>query len=94
MQTVLVYFDKKLTRCFTTKGIVTIGEGLTQSYAGLVVCRVLLGALEAGYFPGAIYLLSMYYTRYELHTRMNIYYSAGIISSAFGGVSKNFLWNL
>lgn len=33
-------------------GIVTIGEGLTRSFAGLVVCRVLLGALEAGYFPG------------------------------------------
>lgn len=31
------------------QGIVTIGEGVTQSYAGLVVCRVLLGALEAGY---------------------------------------------
>ena len=33
-------------------GIVTIGEGLTKSFAGLVVCRVLLGALEAGFFPG------------------------------------------
>jgi hypothetical protein len=26
--------------------------GVTQSFAGLVVCRVLLGALEAGFFPG------------------------------------------
>lgn len=33
-------------------GIVTIGEGLTKSFAGLVVCRVILGALEAGFFPG------------------------------------------
>lgn len=33
-------------------GVVTIGEGLTKSFAGLVVCRVLLGALEAGFFPG------------------------------------------
>ncbi|OAP60193.1 hypothetical protein AYL99_05195 [Fonsecaea erecta] len=67
-------------------GIVTIGEGVTQSYAGLVVCRVILGALEAGYFPGAIYLLAMYYTRYELHARMNIYYSAALLSTAFGGL--------
>ena len=26
--------------------------GLTKSYAGLVVCRFLLGFFEAGFFPG------------------------------------------
>ena len=26
--------------------------GLTQSYAGLVVCRFFLGLCEAGFFPG------------------------------------------
>ena len=26
--------------------------GLTRSYAGLVVCRFLLGLFEAGFFPG------------------------------------------
>ena len=29
----------------------------------------------------------MYYTRYELHARMNVYYAAGSVSTAFGGVS-------
>jgi hypothetical protein len=32
--------------------------GVTQSFAGLVVCRVILGAFEAGFFPGAVYLIS------------------------------------
>lgn len=64
-----------------------MGQGLTKSFAGLVVCRFLLGVFEAGYFPGAIYLLAMYYTRYELHTRLTIYYSSAFLSSAFGGVS-------
>ena len=40
-------------------GIVTICQGVTQSFAGLVVCRVILGALEAGFFPGCLYLISM-----------------------------------
>ncbi len=61
---------------------------MTRSFAGLVVCRVFLGAFEAGFFPGAIYLLSMYYTRYELQKRLAIYYTASIISQAFGGVSQ------
>ncbi len=33
-------------------GIVTVCMGLTKSYAGLVVCRCLLGFFEAGFFPG------------------------------------------
>jgi MFS family permease len=64
--------------------------GLTKSFAGLVVCRMLLGVFEAGYFPGALYLLSMYYTRYELNTRVNLWYSASVLSIAFGGVRHKF----
>jgi hypothetical protein len=33
-------------------GIVTTLQGITQSYGGLIACRFILGALEAGYFPG------------------------------------------
>jgi hypothetical protein len=33
-------------------GVITICQGVTQSFAGLVICRVLLGAFEAGFFPG------------------------------------------
>jgi MFS family permease len=33
-------------------GIITICQGVTQSFVGLVVCRVLLGVFEAGFFPG------------------------------------------
>jgi len=40
-------------------GIITIGMGCTQSFAGLVVCRLLIGFFEAGFFPGCIYLISM-----------------------------------
>ena len=38
-----------LTGCL---GIVTICQGVTKSFAGLVVCRVLLGFFEAGFVPG------------------------------------------
>lgn len=29
-------------------------QGVTQSFAGLVVCRFLLGVFEAGFFPGML----------------------------------------
>lgn len=33
-------------------GIVTICQGLTGSFGGLVACRFLLGTFEAGFMPG------------------------------------------
>lgn len=66
-------------------GVVTIGQGVTRSFAGLVVCRVLLGALEAGFFPGCIYLLSMYYKRHELQWRFNLFFTASTLAGAVSG---------
>jgi hypothetical protein len=33
------------------KGICTVGAGVTKSYTGLLVCRFLVGAFEAGLIP-------------------------------------------
>ena len=35
---------------------------------------------------GCIYLLSMYYKRYELQLRVNLFFSASILAGAFGGL--------
>ena len=67
-------------------GIVTVCMGVTQSFAGLVVCRVILGGLEAGFFPGCIYLISMFYKRHELQWRINLFFSASIVAGAFSGL--------
>ncbi|WEW55773.1 hypothetical protein PRK78_001206 [Emydomyces testavorans] len=66
-------------------GIVTVCQGVTQSFAGLVVCRFLLGVFEAGFVPGSIYLISMYYKRHELQTRFNFFFCASIIAGAGSG---------
>ena len=66
--------------------VITICQGVTQSFAGLVICRVLLGAFEAGFFPGAIYLISMYYKRHELQVRVSAFFSASILAGAFSGL--------
>jgi hypothetical protein len=39
------------------------------------------------YDTGCIYLLSMYYKRYELQLRVNLFFSASILAGAFSGVS-------
>ncbi|KAF1810641.1 MFS general substrate transporter [Eremomyces bilateralis CBS 781.70] len=67
-------------------GICTVGQGLVNNLAGLASLRFLIGIFEAGLFPGCIYLISMYYKRYETQWRFSVFFSAGIIAPAFGGL--------
>lgn len=48
--------------------------------------RVILGVFEAGYFPGCAYLLSTWYTRYELQKRNAVFFLIGIMASALSGI--------
>ncbi|KAL9007183.1 MAG: hypothetical protein Q9188_000117 [Gyalolechia gomerana] len=75
-------------------GILTIGMGVTRSYAGLVVCRVGLGLFEAGFLPGCLYLMSVYYRRHELQRRFNIFYGTAILSGSFSGLFAYALANM
>ncbi|KEQ99842.1 hypothetical protein AUEXF2481DRAFT_45783 [Aureobasidium subglaciale EXF-2481] len=67
-------------------GIATIGQGLVTTFEGLVAMRVLVGIFEAGLFPGCVYLISMYYQRYELQWRLSLFFSASILAGGFGGL--------
>jgi MFS family permease len=48
--------------------------------------RIILGALEAGMYPGSVYLLSTWYPRYELQKRNAAFYLIGSMASGFGGI--------
>ncbi|KAI5868110.1 retrograde regulation protein 2 [Durotheca rogersii] len=67
-------------------GVVSGASGFVQNFAGLVVVRFLVGVVEAPYFPGCIFLLSSWYTKTELPSRIAIFYSGYTLSSAFGGL--------
>jgi hypothetical protein len=42
-------------------------------------------------FRGCIYLISMYYQRYELQWRLSLFFSASILAGGFGGVSAEYV---
>jgi MFS family permease len=67
-------------------GITTMCQGFVKSYGGLLACRVFLGVFEAGVFPGAAYLIGMYYKRFELQKRLVFFFSSSLLSGAFGGL--------
>ncbi|KAI1075448.1 major facilitator superfamily MFS-1 [Whalleya microplaca] len=67
-------------------GAVMIGFGFAPSFEVLTALRVILGIFEAGFFPSCIYLLSTWYTRYEVGRRFSVFYLLGCVASACSGI--------
>ncbi|KXJ90026.1 major facilitator superfamily domain-containing protein [Microdochium bolleyi] len=59
---------------------------LVKNYAGLVTCRFFLGITEAPFYPGATYMLSIFYTRREVAARIAVLYCAQILATGFAGL--------
>jgi MFS family permease len=66
-------------------GVLVIGCGVTRSWKGLVICRLLEGMAEAAYVPGAAYMIGSYYKRDEFLRRYVVFFSAGICAGAVNG---------
>ncbi|EXJ68736.1 uncharacterized protein A1O5_08530 [Cladophialophora psammophila CBS 110553] len=73
------------TICLTW-GVLLIIMGFLNDWKDMVGLRVILGFLEAGFFPGCMYFLSTWYTRYEMHKRYSLWYFMGSSASAFAGI--------
>ncbi|KXX82963.1 High-affinity nicotinic acid transporter [Madurella mycetomatis] len=75
-----------LPSLITAWGLVCTFTGFTKSFAGLVVCRLLLGLFEGGILGGVIIYLAMFYRRHEMLYRSGLFYCAAPLSGAFGGL--------
>ncbi|CAG7956408.1 unnamed protein product [Penicillium nalgiovense] len=67
-------------------GIIATLTGITQNYGGLLACRILLGVVEAGLFPGFITYLTLFYSKREIALRTSYLFSSAAIAGAFGGL--------
>ncbi|KAI1413650.1 major facilitator superfamily MFS-1 [Hypoxylon sp. FL1857] len=76
-------FLSTITLCW---GATMIGFGFVPTYDALLGLRLVLGIFEAGYFPGCVYLLSTWFTRYEIGKRYAVFYLLGCVASALSGL--------
>ncbi|KIV99683.1 uncharacterized protein PV09_08674 [Verruconis gallopava] len=67
-------------------GLVMTLMGLVKSYSGLLVARFFLGVAEAGFFPAATFLLTIWFKRYEYQQRFAIFFSMASMAGAFSGL--------
>ncbi|KAK4186510.1 putative MFS transporter [Podospora australis] len=75
-----------LTSAMILWGGVSACSGATKTFPQLVAVRILLGFVEAPFFPGAVFLMSSWYTRAELTRRMSYFYSGNALANMFGGL--------
>ncbi|OAQ65878.1 MFS transporter [Pochonia chlamydosporia 170] len=67
-------------------GVVSGCAAAVHNYHGLVTVRFVLGIVEAPFFPGAVFLLSSWYTRKEMAMRCAILFGGNMLSNAFGSL--------
>ena len=67
-------------------GLVSTLTGNTHNFAGMVAVRFFLGFVEAAFLPGALLILSKWYTRRELTLRNAVLFCGNLISNAFSAL--------
>ncbi|KAK1701643.1 high-affinity nicotinic acid transporter [Colletotrichum lupini] len=66
-----------MSRIMITWGIISMCQGATQNYAGILACRFFLGLAEAGFYPGVLYHLSFCW---------GFFYACGMFSGTISGL--------
>lgn len=66
-------------------GVMTMILGAVHSFGGIVAVRFLLGAFEAGLFPGMVYCLTFWYKPDERALRAALILACATLGGAFGG---------
>ncbi|KAF5359980.1 hypothetical protein D9758_007596 [Tetrapyrgos nigripes] len=71
-----------LTFYIAAWGAVQLGMAFVKSWQQLAGCRVLLGALEAGFFPAMTFIITTWYKRHEVQGRLTFFYVSAAVLGA------------
>ncbi|KAI0015747.1 MFS transporter [Xylariomycetidae sp. FL0641] len=66
-------------------GALTIGFAGVRNYATVLALRLLIGVFEAGFFPGIVYLITIWYRHNERSLRIALVIAFCNLAGAFGG---------
>ncbi|EEY21542.1 pantothenate transporter liz1 [Verticillium alfalfae VaMs.102] len=67
-------------------GLISTLSGVVTNFGGMVATRFFLGFVEAAFLPGALLILSKWYTSRELTKRNAILFCGNLISNAFSAL--------
>ncbi|PAX08292.1 MFS transporter [Sphingomonas lenta] len=81
-------------RIMASWGAVTIALAFTQNAAMFYVLRFLLGAAEAGFFPGVLYVLTLWYPQAQRARAVGQFMVASAVANAVGAAIGGLLLDL
>ncbi|KAF4967222.1 hypothetical protein FSARC_5201 [Fusarium sarcochroum] len=67
-------------------GAISAAQTKVHNFAGLAIARFFIGFVEAVFFPGCLFYLSLFYNRKQYAFRMALFYSGSQLGNAFGGL--------
>ncbi|KAE8442752.1 hypothetical protein EG329_002892 [Mollisiaceae sp. DMI_Dod_QoI] len=67
-------------------GTIAAATTAVHNFGGVLAARICLGVVEAGFFPSAIFYLTLFYTRTEIAKRISLFYMMGFVANAFSGL--------
>ncbi|KAF9891253.1 hypothetical protein FE257_004817 [Aspergillus nanangensis] len=67
-------------------GVICAAMSQVQSYSGILACRFFLGAFEAGFLPGVMFIMSSWYKKSEIGKRFSIFFTALCFAGACAGL--------
>ncbi|KAF7550264.1 hypothetical protein G7046_g8078 [Stylonectria norvegica] len=67
-------------------GIVMTCHGFATNFTGMFILRFCLGACEAGFYPAAVYLCSLWYRPHELAFRLSLFTAVAAASGVASGL--------
>ncbi|KAH8677854.1 major facilitator superfamily domain-containing protein [Xylariales sp. PMI_506] len=67
-------------------GTISAASAAVTGFGGILAARICLGVVEAGFFPSAVYYLTLFYTPAEIARRISLFYMMGFVANAFSGL--------
>jgi len=83
-----------IARIMVTWGVIAVGMMFVRTPLQFYVMRFLLGAAEAGFFPGVLYHLTLWFPAHHRGRAISRFYVAGPLASVFMGAVAGALLGL
>ena len=81
-------------RIMASWGLITVLLGFSWNQTSFYILRFLLGVAEAGFFPGVLYLLTLWFPQRERARAMGLFMIASAIANAAGAAIGGMLLSL
>ncbi|KAJ3857615.1 major facilitator superfamily domain-containing protein, partial [Lentinula lateritia] len=75
-----------LSFCVIAWGAVQLAMAFVPNWQYLALCRVLLGAFEAGFFPALVFIITTWYRRHEVQKRLAGFYLISLLAGGFSAI--------